>query len=159
MKFDVAEATHRLGASFVEDGRLRLVQGEKELMHLWLANLGSRPVREIWMVPDPKDEIWVGDAVEDESKNEEEEAREKGHDEITSFAEVIRSSNSLSPPKPLRIPTPDGTLGPGDGISIPLTLHTEVLGEKQLCLFFVYREVRTVLSSCQILGVDYACLG
>lgn len=144
MKFDVAEATHRLGVSFVEDGRLRLVQGEKELMHLWLANLGSRPVGEIWMVLDPKDEIWVGDVVENEIGEGEEEGKE-GCSESLSFVEVVRSSNSLSPPRPLRIPTPDGTLGPGDGISIPLTLHTEMLGDKQLCLFFVYREVRIVL--------------
>lgn len=137
MKFDVAEATHKLVVNLVEDGRLEVVQGERRITNLWLANMGSRPVEEIWMVPDPEDEIWIGDTVVEGESEENTEENGINDDEI----EVVKSSNSLVPPQPLRIPIPGGVLSPDDGFSVPLTLHMEAPGEKPFCLFFVYRQV------------------
>ncbi|XP_006454644.1 hypothetical protein AGABI2DRAFT_182617 [Agaricus bisporus var. bisporus H97] len=136
MKFDVAEATHKLVVNLVEDGRLEVVQGERRITNLWLANMGSRPVEEIWMVPDPEDEIWIGDTVVEGESEENTEENGINDDEI----EVVKSSNSLVPPQPLRIPIPGGVLSPDDGFSVPLTLHMEAPGEKPFCLFFVYRQ-------------------
>jgi hypothetical protein len=137
MKFDVAEATHKLLVSPVEDGWLEVVQGERRVINLWLANMGSRPVAEIWMVPDPEDEIWVGDTVAEDENEVNTEESESNNDEM----EVVKSSNSLVPPQPLKIPIPGGVLSPDDGFCVPLTLHVETPGEKSFCLFFVYREV------------------
>jgi len=138
MRFTVAEATHKLVMSFVEDGKIKVLQGEKRLMNLWVVNLGSRPIRELWVVPDPEDEIWIGDADEGETVNYEAGVtREASAVSI----QIIKSSNSLVSPQPLRIPVPGGVLRPEDGFSVPLALHTETIGEKQFCLFFVYREV------------------
>jgi hypothetical protein len=139
MKFDVGEATHKLVVNPVEDGRLEVVQGERRVTNLWLANMGSRPVDEIWMVPDPEDEIWVGDTVTEDENEVDTKTSESNHDET----EVVKSSNSLVPPQPLRIPIPGDVLSPDDGFSVPLTLHVEAPGEKPFCLFFVYREVGT----------------
>lgn len=120
------------------------MQGERRVMNLWVVNMGSRPVKEIWMVPDPGDEIWVGDAVvEDENEKAEAEGDESENEKDGEGPEVVKSSNSLLPPQPLKIPIPGSALGPEDGFSVPLTLHMEALGEKQFCLFFVYREVCT----------------
>lgn len=150
MKFTVTEATHKLVVSFVEDGRMKMMQGESRSMNLWVVNIGTRPVKEIWMVPDSEDEIWVGDVSDgDEGEGREGEEGERAADkqETVCFGEeggvsveVVKSSNSLVSPQPLRIPVPGGVLGPEDGFSVPLTLHTETVGEKQFCLFFVYRE-------------------
>lgn len=152
MKFNVAEATHKLVVNFVEGGGLRMLQGERRVMNLWMVNMGSKPVREVWMVPDAEDEIWVGDVAEgdeeeqEEGEQEEEEESDNGGEEGGVSVEVVRSSNSLLPPKPLRIPVPGGVLEPEEGVSVPLTWHTEGLGEKQICLFFVYREVCFILA-------------
>ncbi|KAF9455059.1 hypothetical protein P691DRAFT_800071 [Macrolepiota fuliginosa MF-IS2] len=147
VKFDVAEATHKLAVSFVEGGRLGMLQGERRVMNIWMVNMGSKPVKEIWMIPDAEDEIWVGDAVaegeeqeEGEEEEEEEEKEQESGDEDNSRIEVVKSSNSLLPPNPLKIPVPGGVLEPEEGVNIPLTFHTELVGEKQFCLVFVYRE-------------------
>jgi len=138
MRFTVTEATHKLAMSFAEDGKIRVLQGEKRLMNLWVVNLGSRPIRELWVVPDSEDEIWVGDADEEEAiKHEAGVTREASGVSI----QIIKSSNSLVSPQPLRIPVPGGVLRPEDEFTVPLALHTEMIGEKQFCLFFVYREV------------------
>lgn len=131
---------------------MHMMQGERRSMNLWVVNMGSRPVKEIWMVPDSEDEVWVGDVAGDDEGQEagEAEEEEKGGDtqetddakeESITAVEVIKSSNSLLSPQPLRIPIPGGVLRPDDGFSVPLTLHTESIGEKQFCLFFSYREV------------------
>ncbi|KXN83896.1 hypothetical protein AN958_00976 [Leucoagaricus sp. SymC.cos] len=138
MKFTVAEATYKLAVSFVEDGRMRMLGGERKIMNLWLVNMGSRPVKEIWVVPDSEDEIWIGDAIDSE-EGVGEETGDSGDEDVVS-TETIKSSNSLVPPQPLRIPVPGGVLGPEDGFSVPLMLHPEKVGEKEFCLFFVYRE-------------------
>ncbi len=146
MRFTVAEATHKLAMSFVEGGRIEVLQGERRLMNLWVINLGLRPVKELWVVPDSEDEIWVGDADEEEGKGKADKletsvVREKGGASI----QIIKSSNSLVMPQPLRIPVPGGLLRPEDEFSVPLALHTETIGEKRFSLFFVYREVSSSL--------------
>jgi hypothetical protein len=56
---EVEEASHQLLVDFVEDQRLVLAQGECKQMQLWLSNAGTKPIRELWMVAGPEDEIWV----------------------------------------------------------------------------------------------------
>lgn len=60
IKVEVAEATHKLLVNFIDDQRLVLAQGENKPMRLWFSNMGTNPVREVWMVAGPEDEIWIG---------------------------------------------------------------------------------------------------
>ena len=65
--------------------------------------------------------------------------------DASSPTEVLHSHNSLAPQRPYRIPLKSSqgspTLYPGDSIEFPVVLHAERLGEQELCLLFVYREV------------------
>jgi hypothetical protein len=59
IKIEVEETRNKLVVNFVDDSRLVLAQGESRPMTLWLANAGTRPIDEIWMVAGEDDEVWV----------------------------------------------------------------------------------------------------
>src|SRR5262245_60494973 len=59
IKIEVEETRNKLVVNFVDDSRLVLVQGESRPMTLWLANAGTRPINEIWMIAGEDDEVWV----------------------------------------------------------------------------------------------------
>lgn len=63
----------------------------------------------------------------------------------SSATEVLHSNNSLEPRRPLRVPLTNPTLEPGQNVEVPFTLHSERVGEQDLALLFVFREVITEL--------------
>ena len=60
-------------------------------------------------------------------------------------SEVIRSPNSLEPQKPYRLSLSgsdqSSMLKPGDSIEVSFILHAEAIGNHDLRLLFVFREV------------------
>lgn len=64
---------------------------------------------------------------------------------VSSETEIIRSSNSLKPQEPQRLPLngADGStkINPGESVEVPAILHAETPGDHELCLLFVFREV------------------
>lgn len=52
--------------------------------------------------------------------------------------DVSRSDNSLSLQQPYHLPM---TLQPGDSTEVSVTIHASQVGERELSLLFVYREV------------------
>ncbi|KAJ7071158.1 ER-golgi trafficking TRAPP I complex 85 kDa subunit-domain-containing protein [Mycena amicta] len=125
LKVDVVEETHKLLVHFVEDQLLLLAEGEVKLMQLELENRGTKDVSEVWMVTHPEDHIWL--SSEDVGSS-------------TSGTQVEHSDNSLVLPVPYRIAL-TSALNPGDSVEVSLLVHASRVGEQQLSLLFVYREV------------------
>ncbi|KAG6881835.1 hypothetical protein C0992_013366, partial [Termitomyces sp. T32_za158] len=143
-KVVVEDMNHKLLVDFVDDEQLVLAQGERKELNLWLFNAGDRPIREIWMVAGPEDEIWLGqdEGSDDTSDDESRMLKSSSTLQGTSIStEVIQSHNSLEPRQPLRIPL---EINPGERIEYPIQIHADVIGNQSLNLLFVYREV----SSC-----------
>ncbi|KAG5652297.1 hypothetical protein H0H81_005519 [Sphagnurus paluster] len=114
IKVEVEEVEHKLVVNFDDDEHLVLAQGERKKLNLWFSNTGTRPIKEIWIVSGPDDEIWVGPA---------EESGEAG---APGMLEVIKSQNSVAPMKPKRIILSDSMiLNPGEGAQLPLQFHPE----------------------------------
>ena len=136
IKVDVEDAGQRLRASFVDDRHLILIEGEYKRLKLWMTNSGSKPIREIWMVPGREDELWL----ESEESNDDPAASY-----ATSSTETLLSSNSLRPREPYCLPLNDSEetseLAPGESMQVTLTLHAAHVGERDLGLLFVFREV------------------
>jgi trafficking protein particle complex subunit 8 len=61
------------------------------------------------------------------------------------LAEILQTDNSLNSEETLRIPLPHSDnspmLHPGGDFELSLELHAGSVGEQELCLLFVYREV------------------
>jgi hypothetical protein len=53
----VDAAHHKLLVSFVDDERLTLAQGERRPMKLWISNTGTQPIKDVWMIAGPEDEV------------------------------------------------------------------------------------------------------
>lgn len=149
MRVEVVASYHKLVASYIEDGQLVLIQGENKSMRLLLTNAGSRPISEVWMVAGAEDEIWVGATDNDIMQN-----RAYLNWEVFFFfgdfvsrvvTEVIRSPNSLEPQKPFRLSlsgsNQSSMLAPGNSVEVSFILHAETVGNHDLCLLFVFREV------------------
>lgn len=60
----VEEAGQRLHGHFVDGRHLILAQGEYKHQRVWLTNSGTRPIRELWLLPGEDDELWI-DAGDD----------------------------------------------------------------------------------------------
>ena len=75
--------------------------------------------------------------------------------------EMLRTTNSLAPRTPHRIPLDAihsaPQLGPGEEIQVPFILHAARHGEQDLCMLFVFREVSqlSVRPSSTILIGEY----
>ncbi|KDQ63410.1 hypothetical protein JAAARDRAFT_169218 [Jaapia argillacea MUCL 33604] len=126
---DVEEASQRLRASFVEDGRLVLCQGELKRLKLWLSNTGTRSIEDLWLVVGPDDAIWV---------ESDQDIQSDPLPSKPSRAEVLHSKNSISPRQPYNIHLSAG-LQSGDSRELSIVLHAD-RDEQDLCLLFVYRE-------------------
>lgn len=78
--------------------------------------------------------------------------------------EVIRSSNSLKPQEPQRLSLNGAggstTINPGESVEVPAIFHAEILGDHELCLLFVFREVSVMerFSKC-IFASSPCCIG
>jgi hypothetical protein len=59
VEVETEECRRRLDASFVEDGRVALIQGERKRLELWINNTGVEDVSEIWMVSGPENVVWI----------------------------------------------------------------------------------------------------
>lgn len=127
IKIDVEEAGQRLQASFVDDSRLVLVQGERKPMKLWLSNAGTRRVGDIWLLAGKEDQIWVDFEPPSDHVTE-----------VTSSSEILHSENTMTTRSPLHIPVKDA-LTPGDNIEFTVTLHAERMST-DLCLLIIFRE-------------------
>ena len=59
VKVEIEDATQRLSAEFFDDNRLILYHGERKQMRIWLSNVGTQSIGEIWLVGGQEDEFWV----------------------------------------------------------------------------------------------------
>ena len=66
VEIETEECRRRLDASFVEDGQVALIQGERKRLELWINNTGVEDVSEIWMVSGPENVVWVERPADDE---------------------------------------------------------------------------------------------
>jgi hypothetical protein len=60
IQVEVEDTIQRLSAQFFDDSRLVLYHGECRQMRIWLSNIGTRAIGEIWLVSGEDDEFWVG---------------------------------------------------------------------------------------------------
>ncbi|KAK0464963.1 ER-golgi trafficking TRAPP I complex 85 kDa subunit-domain-containing protein [Desarmillaria tabescens] len=127
IKVDVAEASHKLLANFVDDRRLVLGHGETRPLALWLSNTGTWPINEVWVVAGAEDEIWVGD---------EERLVDTHASELS--AETLDVDNTTIPAQPQQVKL-DSPLQPGTSIELSIALHAQDTGQQELCLLVVYR--------------------
>ncbi|KAF8913001.1 ER-golgi trafficking TRAPP I complex 85 kDa subunit-domain-containing protein [Gymnopilus junonius] len=131
MKVEVGPSDHRLLVNCIEGDRLVLLQGENKLIRLWLTNAGSKPIKEVWAVPGPDDDIWLGP--------------EHDRKDLAPGPELLESSNSLLSSKPHRLSGADTsfTILPGESIEVSAILHAETTGHHELSILFVFREDET----------------
>ncbi|TFK77235.1 hypothetical protein BDN72DRAFT_755266 [Pluteus cervinus] len=131
LKADVTERTHKLLVDI--EGGLSVVQGETKPLLLQLSNDGPSAVTELWLVMDREDEIWVGEGEPPATTVDEQE--------------VFTSSNSLAPHTPWRIPLhsegDEHHLMSGHTQTIPIVLHANGVGERDLQMLFLYRGSET----------------
>ncbi|KAK0478294.1 ER-golgi trafficking TRAPP I complex 85 kDa subunit-domain-containing protein [Armillaria novae-zelandiae] len=132
IKIDVAEASHKLLANFVDDRRLVLGHGETRSLALWLSNTGTRPINEVWLVAGAEDEIWVGD---DE------------HLDSGVSASDLRTETLDARPQRVKLDSP---LQPGSSIELSIALHAHETGQQELCLLVVYRGAPGHFRSVQV---------
>ncbi|KAH8982598.1 ER-golgi trafficking TRAPP I complex 85 kDa subunit-domain-containing protein [Lactarius akahatsu] len=131
VKVEVEDATQRLSAQFFDDNRLVLYHGERKQMRIWLSNVGTQAIGDIWLVGGREDEFWV------------EESRDQEAEVSALASETFISDNSLLPRTPYRIPFPpteNPSFPPGANFEVPFVLHANKLGEQELCLMFTFRE-------------------
>ncbi|KAI9460993.1 ER-golgi trafficking TRAPP I complex 85 kDa subunit-domain-containing protein [Lactarius psammicola] len=130
VKVEVEDATQRLSAEFFDDNRLVLYHGERKQMRIWLSNVGTQAIGDIWLIGGHEDEFWVEESG--------------GQGAVSALAsETFISDNSLLPRTPYRIPFPSTenlSLSPGANFEVPFVLHANKLGEQELCLLFTFRE-------------------
>jgi hypothetical protein len=67
IKVEVEDATQRLSAEFFDDSRLVLYHGECRQMRIWLSNIGTRAIGDIWLVGGEDDEFWVDGSGDQET--------------------------------------------------------------------------------------------
>jgi hypothetical protein len=148
---EVEDATQRLAAEFFDDSRLVLYHGECRQMRIWLSNIGTHAIGDIWLVSGGDDEFWVDEPGDQDS----------GTGQMASLhhiqpigeapgtgSETFDSDNSLHPRMPYRIPrvsVEGSSLAPGANFELPFVLHANKLGEQELCFLLTFREVCDVL--------------
>lgn len=59
IKVEIEDAIQRLSAQFLDDSRLVLYHGECREMRIWLSNVGTQAISEIWLVGGEDDEFCV----------------------------------------------------------------------------------------------------
>jgi len=151
VEVEVEDAAQRLSAEFFDDTHLVLYHGECRQMRIWLSNVGTRSIGDIWLVSGEDDEYWV-----DESGDQGTGARQMtplprpqpiGEAPVLG-SETFDSDNSLLPKTPYRIPwtsVEDSSLAPGANFELPFVLHANKLGEQELCFLLIFREVCNII--------------
>ena len=64
VKVEVEDGSQRLSAEFFDDNRLVLYHGERKKMRIWLSNVGTRAIGDIWLVGGQEDEFWVEESAD-----------------------------------------------------------------------------------------------
>lgn len=141
LKVDIAEASNKLLINFADEQRLVLAQGETKSLDLRFNNVGTRPVKELWMVSNPDDQVWLNDKKHSGQTIIEYKCHSHLGVDADDWHETIESANSIAPRKPYEVWGDTLTLVPGESMDISIFLHDEQVGDKELCLLFVYREV------------------
>lgn len=59
VQVETEECGQRLDATFVEDGQVALIQGERRQLELWINNTGAEGVSEIWVVSGLENIVWI----------------------------------------------------------------------------------------------------
>ena len=70
VEIETEECRRRLDASFVEDGQVGLIQGERKRLELWVNNTGVEDVSEVWMVSGSENVVWIERPADDEPEGE-----------------------------------------------------------------------------------------
>lgn len=146
-KVEVEDAAQRLSAEFFDDSRLVLYHGECRPMGIWLSNIGTKAIGDIWLVSGEDEEFWV-----DESGDQDTGMRQTTplhHLQPTGEAPVLGSEtfdsgNSLLPRTPYRVPLTsieNSSLASGASFELSFMLHANKLGEQELCFLLTFREV------------------
>lgn len=65
MKVEVEDSGYRLHTEFFDNRYLTLFQGERRRIDVHLHNSGKRTINELWMVSEPRSEVWIDTGVED----------------------------------------------------------------------------------------------
>ncbi|KAI0307705.1 ER-golgi trafficking TRAPP I complex 85 kDa subunit-domain-containing protein [Multifurca ochricompacta] len=132
VKVEVEDAAQRLSAEFFDDDRLVLYHGECRQMRIWLSNIGTQAIGDIWLVGGEEDEFRV-----------EEPGDPRLAEAPTLGSESFNSDNTLLPRTPYRIALStvgSWSLPPGANFEFPFVLHANKLGEQELCLLLIFRE-------------------
>jgi hypothetical protein len=67
VKVEVEDATQRLSVEFFDDNRLVLYHGERKQIRIWLSNVGTQTIGDIWLVSGQEDEFWVEESGDQET--------------------------------------------------------------------------------------------
>jgi len=70
VEVETEECRQRLDATFVEDGQVALIQGERKRLELWINNTGVEDVNEVWMVSGPENVVWIEKPVTEKPEGE-----------------------------------------------------------------------------------------
>jgi hypothetical protein len=82
VEVEVEEATQRLSAQFSDDSRLVLYHGECRQMRIWLSNIGTREIGDIWLLGGEDDEFCADGSTDQET----------GTRQMASFLRLPRST-------------------------------------------------------------------
>jgi hypothetical protein len=151
VEVEVEDAMQQLSAEFFDDSHLVLYQGERRQLRIWLSNIGTQAIGDIWLVSGEDDEFWVDESGDQNS----------GLGQMSPLhhpqpigeppgvgSETFDSDNSLHPRMPYRIPwvsVESSSLAPGANFELPFVLHANKLGEQELCFLLTFREVCNIL--------------
>lgn len=70
VEVETEECKQRLDATFVEDGQVSLIQGERRQLELWINNTGVEDVSEIWVVSGSENVTWIGKPLAEKTLGE-----------------------------------------------------------------------------------------
>lgn len=70
VEIETEECKQRLDATFVEDGQVALIQGERRRLELWINNTGVEDVSEVWVVSGSENVMWIGESVAEKRHGE-----------------------------------------------------------------------------------------
>jgi trafficking protein particle complex subunit 8 len=151
VKVEVEDAVQRLSAEFFDDSRLVLYHGECRPMGIWLSNIGTQAIGDIWLVSGNDDEFWVNESGDQDPGIR--QTTPLNHLQPTGEvpaldSETFDSDNSLLPRAPYRVPLSsmeDSSLASGASFELPFMLHANKLGEQELCFLLTFREVCEIL--------------
>jgi hypothetical protein len=147
VEVEVEDAAQRLSAEFFDDSRLVLYHGECRPMGIWLSNIGTRAIGDIWLVSGEDEEFWVDGSGDQDTGVP--QTTPLHHLQPTGEApdlgsETFDSGNSLLPRTPYRVPLTsieNSSLASGASFELPFMLHANKLGEQELCFLLTFREV------------------